>query len=1080
MRHLFSTSALAVLAFACSATAVVAQETTSSIRGSVSGPSGPVVGANVEVTHVPSGTTQTITTTGAGTFVASGLRPGGPYSVTVTADGLSTGSYADISLTVGQPYNMPIVLDEATAVDELVITARRPEEPLSTTFDRENIEGVASVARDIRDIARRDPFASFNPSSRGVSIAGTNARTNRFSVDGVRFSDNFGLANGGLPTTRGPVPLDGIQQLSVKVAPYDISEGDFQGGAINVVLRSGDNDYTGSVFYTYNSDDLMGDESRGTPVTLDLTSKNFGGFVSGPLIKDKLFFAASYENLNEVVPATFGLAGSPSVVPGLTQATLDTVEGIAQNVYNYDPQGLLTSRPESDKKYTFKLDWNVTDMHRASYTYIHNEGQTIAYGGGSNSVTSPSLGYASYATYEPEEVDSHVVQFNSSWTSAFSTEVRLNWRQVEKFPSSYGEAGFSQFQVCTDNVSVGSFLTCTQGNAANPGPTRLFMGVEQFSQADEVGQEQYGAELIARYIVGDHVLKATAQASQVKIHNVFVHSSLGLYTFDSITDFQNRRASILSWQNSITGDLDDLSASFDYEQYIFGLQDSWDITPDINLLIGARWDLYKMKDRSPLNSFFVNRYGFANNFNLDGNIVAQPRAQLTWRATDDLTLRAGIGLFSGGAPDVFIGNSFSVAGRYGNTITIQRDAASPTGCTSSSIPASVPLADAIAICNAALTNVTGRGMNPLVVNFLQTNTAAISAAPVNAQTDDFQLPSVWKFSVSADYDLPPLGWAGDNWSIGGDLYYGKTKNAAIYTDLRLTQVDTAPDGRPIYADTYTNSNNNDLLMSNTGRGHQFVAVARAHKIWDFGLVGDFSYTYSDIKSLGDMNGSTASGTYGAQPMIDPNFPAYGTSEYEIKHNIKASLDYAYNFFGDNETRFSLFGEFRSGAPYSLTMNVQTTRNVFGVTGSNNRFLLYVPNVSAINADPAVTYNSVATYEAFRDFVVGRGLPQGKIIGKNSEMAPDYFKVDLHIEQEFPAPYVPEARFKLFADIENILNMIDDEYGAYRTVSLLSPVVNVSCNAGCSQYTYSSFAKPTVVNNARLGLWSVRLGAKFEF
>lgn len=1085
MRHFYSASALALLTMIGATTAAVAQETTSSIRGSVASPEGPVVGANVTVTHTPSGTVQSIMTVDGGTFVLSGLRPGGPYTVKVDAAGYPEASFEGVSLTVGEPYNMPIVLD-GTALEGLVVSARRPVEGASSVYNRDTIEAVASVQRDIRDIARRDPFASFNPTTRAVSVAGANGRTNRFSVDGVRFSDNFGLQSGGLPTGRGPVPVDAIEQLSVKIAPYDVAEGDFQGGAVNVVLRSGGNDFHGSAFVTYSSDGLMGDEVRGQPVSLDLKSENWGFFASGPLIKDRLFFAASYERLTQTEPAPFGLAGSPQPLPAssLSQATLDLVSGIAANVYNYDTMGLITVRPETDEKYTIKIDANLTDKHRAAYTYIHNEGQTIAAGGGSTSTSSPSLGYASYATYEPELVDSHVLQLNSSWTNNFSTEMRLNWREATKIPSFYGgDPTISQFQVCTDSVSVGSQFACAQGTSAAPGAARLFFGTEQFSQADVVGQEQYGAELIGRWILGNHVIKASALASRLNINNVFVHSSKGLYFFDSIADFNSRNAGSFSYQNSITGNLDDLSAAFSYNQYTFGLQDSWDILPNVNILYGARWDMFGMDDKSPLNPAFVTRQGFANNNNIDGNVVFQPRAQVTWKPRDDLTVRAGVGLFSGGTPDVFLGNSFSVAGRFGNTITLQRDSTSATGCTANSIPSTVPLATAQAICAAALNNVDGRVIDPLVVNFLRTNTAALASSPVNALSDDFDLPSLWKFSTSVDYRMNLGGFWGDGWSFGGDLYYGKVKNAAYYTDLRLTQVNTAPDGRPIYADTFTNSNNQDLLQTNSSRGYSFSAVARATKIWDFGLITGLSYTYSDVTSYGDMNGSTASGTYGAQPGVDPNLPAYGTSEYEIKHNVKLSADYSKEFFEGYETRVNLFADYRSGLPYSLTMNTVTNRNVYGTVGSFNRFLLYVPDVSSQTADPRVTYNSTATYTAFRDFVLAEGLTQGAIIGKNTQTAPDYFKVDLHLEQELPAPYTP-GKLIAFADVENLLNLINEKYGAYRTVPLLSPVVNVNCVAApgnaCAQYSYSNFTAPVVTNNGRLGLWTVRLGMKYQF
>lgn len=1085
MRNLFATSAVAAI-LASTATAVYAQETTSSVRGSVTGADGPISGATVTVTHTPSGTTNTVVTGGEGAFVASGLRPGGPYTISVAAPGYATATFRDVSLAVGQPYNLPVALDYG--VEELVVTAaRRPADPLSSVFNRESIEGVASVARDIRDVARQDPFASFNPVTRGVSIVGANNRTNRFSVDGVRFSDNFGLQEGGLPTGRGPVPLDAIEQLSVKVAPYDITEGDFQGGSINVVLRSGENDFHGSAFYTYTDDSLTGDSSRGTPVNLDMESKNWGAFLSGPILKDRLFFALSYEKLDEVVPAQYGLAGAPNVVPNLDQSTLDAVSGIAQSVYGYDTLGLLAARPETDEKYTAKLDYNFTDKHRLSYTYIHNEGETIALGGGSTNPVSPTLGYQSYATHEPEEVDSNVLQLNSNWTNNFSTELRVNYRESSKIPVSFGAPGFAQFQVCTDPVSAGSPLTCTQGAGGVLGSPRLYFGTEQYSQKDIVGQTQYGAELVGRLSVGNHVIKGQVAYSNLDIENVFVHSSLGLYTFDSVSDFENRQASVLSLQNSITGDLSDLSASFTYKQITLGLQDSWDVTPAINITYGLRGDLYKMDDSSPLNASFVNRYGFANNYNIDGNLVLQPRFNVTWRATDNLTIRGGVGLFSGGAPDVFIGNSFSVAGVYGNTITIERDPTTPTGCSTRSFPATMAVATAQQICQAALNNVTGNSFDPLVLQYLQTNTAALSSSPVNAMSKDFELPSTWKVTLSADYiaDLSRFH-LGDGWKFGADLYFGKTQNAAIYTDLRLTQVGTAPDGRPIYADTYTNSSNNDLLMTNTSRGHSLVAVVRADKYWDIGpktgLNTGVSYTYQDIKSVGDMNGTTASGTYGAQPMVDPNYPAYGTSEYEIKHNFKFNADFDHKFFGDYSTRLSMFGEYRSGQPYSLTMNVLNSRAVFGTTGTTSRYLLYVPDVSAIDADPRVTYANVATYEAFRDFVRSEGLGQG-IINKNTQRAPDYFKVDLHFEQEIPTPAIPrmpDARIKLFADIENVLNLINDKYGSYRTVSLLSPVVNVSCNTSCTQYTYSNFTPPVVTNQTRYGLWGIRVGAKFEF
>lgn len=1086
-KHVLATSITLALALAGSPVLLHAQETTSAIRGNVSAETGtPISGATITITHTPTGTTTTSTTGAGGAFASQGLRPGGPYSVRVSAEGFPPVVLSDVYLSVGEPLSLPLVLESMAGggLEEIFITASAGgladlSGGPSSSFDRQAIEGVASVARDIRDIARRNAFASFNPNSRGVSIAGQNNRTNRFSVDGVRFSDNFGLQQGGLPTTRGPVPLSAVEQMSIKIAPYDVTEGDFQGGSINVVLRSGGNYFSGSTFYTYTDDSLTGDNSRGVPVNLDFDSKAFGGFLSGPIIEDKLFFAVSYEELKETNPASFGLAGAPNVVPNVTQAHLDTVSGIAQSVYNYDTMGIRTVLPETDKKYTIKLDWNINDYQRLSYTGISQDGYLQSTGSGSNAVLSPSLNYMSYATNEPEEVNSHVFQLNSDWTNDFSTELRVNYRDYAKVPSSLGEAGFAQFQVCLDEVNAGNVFECSQ-----TGVPRLFFGTEQFSQADVVKQKQNGIELVGRYELGDHSLKAQVARNEVNITNLFVHSALGVYYFDSIDALRNRQVSQMSWQNSITGSLDDVNASFDYVQYTLGIQDSWNISSAFNLTYGLRWDMYKMDDRPPLNTYFQQRYGFPNTNNIDGNIVPQPRVNLTWWATDRLTVRTGAGLFNGGAPDVFMGNSFSVAGVYGNTLSnITRTADGCTLGTSATSPA-LP-AD---VCAAALDNVTGREIPEALKNYLKTNTAALSGAPVNAMTDDFELPSTWKASVTVDYEAD-LGRLGDGWNLGADLYYGFVKNAALYTDLRLTPVGTAPDGRPIYADTYTRGTNNDLLMSNTGRGMSKVAVLRVDKSWDNGISASLSYTHSDIDSLSDMGsaltgGSTATGTYGASPMWDPNMPAYGRSSYEISDNWKFNFDYSRAFFGDFITRISLFGEYREGTPYSLTMNSVGSRSMFGTTSTANRYLLYVPNVSSIDADPRVRYANPAVYEALKDYVIDKGLAQGEVVRKNGQDSPDYFKVDLHVEQEIPAGFLPGARFKLFADVENLLNLIDEDYGSFRYYDPLSTVVNVSCGAtsgnDCTQYTYSSFQKPNLLTQNRVGLWSVRVGGSFEF
>lgn len=1117
MKKLFIGCAIAALA----TPAVYAQETTSSIRGMVDAGGAPVASATVTIRHEPSGTSSTQVTGPDGGFAASGLRVGGPFTVTVTADGYPEAKVTELFLTAGQPLRVPVSLDAGQEIVVTGATSRAVE--LSTgpisSFDREKIEGVASVSRDIRDIARRDAFVTIDQSnSRALEIAGQNGRLNKFSVDGVRFSDNFGLNNGGLPTSRGPVPLDAIEQLSVKVAPYDVTEGDFQGGAINVVLRAGGNQFHGSGFYTYTDDSLTGDKqgkaaTAANPqgrINLDFKSRNYGGFLSGPIVQDKLFFAVSYEYLKESRPADTGLEGFANVVPNITQAQVDQVSSIAQSLYGYDTLGLYDSVVETDEKYTARIDWNVTDDHRASFTYIHNEGIQGNPQGSNSAPASPALGLASNAYVLGEKVDSGVFQLNSDWSSNFSTEVRAFYRKTDRSQEAIGDKSIGQFTVCLDpSATVGqsgaagsnsSPTVCSQGNAAAPGTGRIIFGPDPSRHSNVLSYKNYGGSFAANWTYGDHSLKATASYSRLEVFNIFLQNTLGTYYFDSLADFQNRRAGSLTLTGALSGNINDAAAIYGYQQYTFGLQDSWDVTDTLNLTFGARYDLYGGDDRPALNNNFVARYGFPNTETYSGKGVFQPRFGMTWEASDRLTIRGGVGLFAGGSPDVWLSNSFQNPGATANTITIQRTnlagTVGGTGCNQT---------DA-SLCAAALDNVDGSNFDALA-NLLRGDPNSVALANVNLISPDFKIPSTWKASLSATYeaDLGPLG---DDWLFGGDLYYGWTNNAPNYTDLRSKVIGSLPDGRPRYGPVTAATNNSDYLLFNTSKGTSLVAVAKIDKVWDFGLTTGIAYTFQDIEDVNPTTSSTASSNYGNSAMADPNFSLLGTSFYQIRHSFKFTFDYEHEFFGDNKTRFSLFAERRSGRPYSLTMTDTTSGRsaVFGTVGANNRYLLYVPNVASINADPAVSYDSVATFTAFQNFVQSKGLKQG-IVGKNTFRSPQYTKVDLHIDQEIPLPLLPDGKLVLFADLENVLNLIDSDWGAQRQVNFpqFAPIVNVAClsaaaasttgvsgtgstgvatNSGqqCAQYRYSNFQNPVFAlqNQNRQSLWGLRIGAKVKF
>ena len=435
-KQFFAGVALAVLA---APVAVYAQETTSSIQGSVTRDGVPAANTVVTVTHVPSGTRSVATTDAQGSFTISGLRVGGPY--TVEAGGTQI---TDISLTAGQAFSLPIELPTEQA-GEIVVTATRVVNARTVSQGPANvltsaqISQVASLNRDIRDLARRDPFANLDNSgtTRNVSFAGQNPRFNRFTIDGVPITDGFGLNPDGLPSRRGPVPLDAIEQFQTKVAPFDVRDGFFQGGVVNAILKSGTNQFHGTGFFSYSADGLV--SQRTAPYTLNTTgvvlqprfkSRDFGVEISGPIIPDKLFFMVAAERVRASRPITAGTvetnAGNPTT--GLTDATVAQIVSTAKTKYGYDAGSVLRGDNDRDDRLVARLDANLSDTQRASATYIYTKDSIYTL----NTATNTSLGLSSNAYTKPNEVQAGIVQLNSQWSSNFSTESARALQDVQQ------------------------------------------------------------------------------------------------------------------------------------------------------------------------------------------------------------------------------------------------------------------------------------------------------------------------------------------------------------------------------------------------------------------------------------------------------------------------------------------------------------------------------------------------------------------------------------------------------------------------------------------------------------------------
>jgi hypothetical protein len=1099
----------------CAAAAVVApaaayaQETTSTITGTVTSAGAPVANAEVVVTHVPSGTVSRVTTDASGTFTATGLRVGGPFTVAVNAPGYSGTQVTDINTVIGEAYRVPIDLEKEG--QGIVVTASRivgagnVSQGPATVLTAEQIKDVASVNRDIRDLAVRDPFARLDdtPSGgRAVSFAGQNARFNRFTVDGVPITDNFGLNPDSLPSRRAPIPLDAIGQFQTRVAPYDVREGNFQGGVINVVLRSGTNHFQGTGFFSYTDDKLTGKDSKDIHVTLPpFKSYDFGAELSGPIIKDRLFFMIAGERIRANTPIPEGTqennAGAP--IPGLTDALVQEARDLAKQRFNYETGGVLNNAKDHDDRVVARLDANITERQRASLTYAYTK-DSIQLNQNSFTTPPPGLGLESNGYVSSNRLHIAAFNLNSEWTENFSTEARVFYKDYKRGQDPILGRGFAQVRVCATEHSdraKGAPTSTTESTGCAAGVPIISFGPDISRQTNQLTSNTFGGLFQGRFKAGRHDIRAFVEYQDTHIFNAFLQRSAGDYYFDSFDDLRAGNAQRYQYGNAVPSlDPNDAAARFGYQLYTFGAQDNFRLSESLLLAFGVRYDVYGGSDNAAVNPNFINRYGYANNAFISGRGLLQPRFGFDFKPVRGLSIRGGAGLFGGGSPDVYVSNSFSNTGILTNSISVsQQNNGAFTGT-------GVNQTNGAAI----LTNV-----NPAVVppaaNALLAAGSVSTTSSTNALDPNFKLPSQWRVTLSADYKVD-LGMFGSGWRFGVDFLYSKVHNQVLFTDLRVRpNGTTTPDGRPRYTPVTTfGDSGSDILLTNTTKGRSYIAVARFDKRWDFGLNIYGSFTYSNIKDQAPATSSTASSNYLNGAFVDPNVVSYGIANDQVKYQVKYGLTYDHAFFGDYKTRFALFGQSRIGHPFSYTfMDPTGTRSsVFGTIGSGTtgtsgtRYLLYVPTSPT---DPKVSYDSAATQQALEDLINSTGLSKyrGQIAPRNAFHSKWYTKLDLHLEQEVPVVW--GSRVSLFADIENIGNLINKNWGqiteysfpynvaVVRAQCLVAPVatgtspgVSLAANAGqaCAQYRYSTNGVQTPTLYSRQSLYAVRVGARFSF
>jgi len=957
---------LLILTACVFSTQIFAQETVSGMRGIVSDTQGvPLADTVVTVRNEDSGLTRSATTNANGEYNLRNLPIGSNYTVTVQRTGSNGGKAENVALNLGQTAELNFALESNTSgsVEELVVfgTATAPQQVAvgpSAIFGLETLENAPAINRNITDIIRQDARIYVNE-ARGaineVQCAGKNPRFNSLTVDGVRLNDSFGLNSNGYPTERIPFSYDAIQQVAVELAPFDVEYGGFTACNINSVTKSGGNEFHGGLFYDYTDDSLRGDSLEGDPINSgDFEEKRYGLNIGGPIIQDKLFFFAAYEKLEGANLFDRGPIGSGAVDEiQVTQAELDEIAQISRDLYQYDPGFIPRSSPNEDEKFLVKFDWNINDQHRAVFNYTYNEGFNTVQSDGD----SDEFEFSNHLYERGTELKSYSATLYSDWNDKFSTEIRIGKLDVDGRQDSIGGTDFGEIRVELDEVDV-------------------YLGGDDSRQANDLDYDVNTFAFKGNYELDNgHSLTFGLEREDLDVFNLFVqHTETEIRFRGGIDAFRDGFASAIYYNNSPSQNPNDAAAVWGYALNTAYIQDEFAINDRLKVLAGLRYDMYTTNDAPIENTAFTAEYGFSNSTNLDGEGLLQPRVAFTFDWTDSTTVRGGVGIYSGGNPNVWLSNNFSANnvlqfGQRGRSFGYTDGSRSlfDSDVVYSAVEAGAPNGPGYGVPSELFDAVGAGSGDNFEINYLDPN---------------FDIPSELKIALGMTHVT-----AGDYvWSA--DLLFTDGKDTAIVQHGDLLQTGVTPEGYPQYDSVREPS----FVLTNSSVGNRsFGGSLSVSKTHDNGLDWTVAYAYNDAKDISPMTSSVAFSNYQNRAFFDPEEDVLSTSNYNIKHRLTVAMNYRRTFFGDNVTTFSLFGSSNSGRPYSRAFN--GTISPFGFT----------------------------PFLDFRDNVLRPGTR------RNSEEGSSWTKVDFKVEQEFPG-FRSDDKASVFLVIDNLTNLINDDWG----------------------------------------------------
>lgn len=730
-----------------------AQElTTGRLTGRVLDEGGqPLPGSTIEAKNSGTGLTQIAVSDADGLFRIINL-PVGTYDATASLSGFTGQTHKGLKITIGASLNVEFRLKLSAVAAEVTVTAEVPvvettKTTTDTTVDSSAIQNLPIVGRNFTDFVLTTPNAQRETSRGNLSLAGQRGISTLVTVDGVDFSNAFFGGTTGAAEGRAPISIsqESVREFQVVQAGASAEFGRSGGGFINVVTKSGSNDWHGSALAYLRPNSFVSDLADGS-VPRESDKKNFGGSFGGPIMKDKLFFFLSYEQQrqNTTVPIGSGVRTS--------EAVLLTAGPNGRPAYPNYPQSGTDFIQTQDGDVAFgRLDFQINGANRvtARVNYTKYDGQN-----GTNSVTTraeASNGFEHLKSY------SGVANWNSMFGKSLIND--LNFQYVnENIPREDKGLGLPEIQIQGGGPTLGevSFLPIT------------------------AEQDRITLYDSATFLTGNHVVKGGVEYNKTGMNQVFKGNWRGVFIFTNTTAGSGVPArtaaenfALGNWNEyrefiGLGGRSADVAGRYDQDQneYAVFLQDQWFVNSQLTVTAGLRYEIQNNPNAPVLDRDKV--LAATSVIQPDAQIPDaknqwSPRLSLAWSPESKTVFRLSYGRYWSRFPAILTSQLYTSNGVVGTQYVVLN-----VGRTG---PAAGTVAPG-----------WGVNFNPTRIQQLGNLPAGttIPTPPAFVVDPNFKNPVTDQFTLGAERDLMGI-------SLGLEGQYSRGSNLERISDINLQQ-----------------------------------------------------------------------------------------------------------------------------------------------------------------------------------------------------------------------------------------------------------------------------------------------------